>query len=452
MSGEVPPELGGILSQWLERLVVGGKRLNGCVPRSLRDQLELSESALASIPVCGAESMEEGLSQTVSGRDALVALFFATGGRNWHNSQLWLSARPIGEWRGVTVDEKGRVTHLELTENNLNGEIPPELGSLSNLQSLELGDNKLSGKIPPELGSLSNLQMLYLWGNELSGDIPPELGFLLNLQSLYLSGNLLRGAIPSELAGLLRLQNLVLSKNQLSGEIPRELGNLDFLRRLSLEENGLTGKIPPELGNLVHLQVLSLYENRLNGKLPAELSKLLNLTYLRLEGNRLTGCVPGHWQGQLGEHSDLGSFQFCDTASVPQSSAPLLSDRYALVEFHYATQGRRWRNNSNWLSGKPLDEWHGVTTDENGRVTGLSLANNGVHGDFSPEIGYLTSLEKLDLSHNRIKGEVPGGLGGLTDLKYLSLRDTNLRGCIPSTLSTQLNMPQSDLGGLPFCE
>ena len=39
----------------------------------------------------------------------------------------------------------------------MTGEIPPELGGLSNLQRLDLHDNQLTGEIPPELGGLSNL-------------------------------------------------------------------------------------------------------------------------------------------------------------------------------------------------------------------------------------------------------------------------------------------------------
>ena len=36
----------------------------------------------------------------------------------------------------------------------------------------------MTGEIPPELGGLSNLEWLYLWGNQLTGEIPPELGDL----------------------------------------------------------------------------------------------------------------------------------------------------------------------------------------------------------------------------------------------------------------------------------
>ena len=121
-------------------------------------------------------------------REALVALYNATDGENWDESNSWLSDAPLGlGWKGVTTNDDGRVTKLSLKYNGLSGEIPPELGSLSNLTHLDLSGNELSGEIPPELGSLSNLVGLNLSGNELSGEIPPELGSLSNLGYLNLA-------------------------------------------------------------------------------------------------------------------------------------------------------------------------------------------------------------------------------------------------------------------------
>ena len=114
-------------------------------------------------------------------RVALVAFYNATDGPNWDDNENWLSDEPLGEWWGVTTDDNGRVDDLNLQQNGLSGEIPPELGSLTYLRWLRLDRNKLSGEIPPELGSLANLYELHLWGNQLSGEIPPELLSLANL-------------------------------------------------------------------------------------------------------------------------------------------------------------------------------------------------------------------------------------------------------------------------------
>ena len=90
-------------------------------------------------------------------RQALEAFFHATGGRGWRREYNWLSDKPLGEWYGVSTDGGGRVTRLSIDNNWLRGEIPPELGNLSNLEDLRLDANQLSGEIPPELSNLSNL-------------------------------------------------------------------------------------------------------------------------------------------------------------------------------------------------------------------------------------------------------------------------------------------------------
>ena len=75
------------------------------------------------------------------------------------------------------------------------------VGNLANLESLHLNENQLSGEIPPELGNLANLESLHLNENQLSGEIPPELGNLANLTRLRLGENELSGCLPSSLSG-----------------------------------------------------------------------------------------------------------------------------------------------------------------------------------------------------------------------------------------------------------
>ncbi|GAG95516.1 unnamed protein product [marine sediment metagenome] len=97
------------------------------------------------------------------------------------------------------------------------------------------------GQSPPELGNLVDLEVLWLPANNLTGPIPPELGNLSDLQYLDLSHNNLVGSIPPELGDLDSLLWLLSSNNNLSGPIPAALSNLSELIRLELSENpGLT--------------------------------------------------------------------------------------------------------------------------------------------------------------------------------------------------------------------
>ena len=161
----------------------------------------------------------------------------------------WSGSTAITAWDGVTLSGSPlRVTSLVLSESQLTGAIPPELGGLSNLTGLWLHRNQLTGEIPPELSLLTNLQLLALGGNQLTGVIPTELGILTNLEILELGGNQLTGPIPSELASLTNLRYFSLFDNQLSGPVPTWMGSLADLQELYLSQNQLTGTIPKELG------------------------------------------------------------------------------------------------------------------------------------------------------------------------------------------------------------
>jgi len=176
----------------------------------------------------------------------LVALYNATDGANWTNNTNWLSDRPIDEWYGVSC-VSGRVNSLDLNNNNLTGNIPPEIGELTQLTWLDLGWNKLTGNIPPEIGKLTQLSNLYLSANKLTGNIPPEIGKLTQLSNLYLGVNNLTGNIPSEIGKLTQLYALQLSYNNLTGSIPEELANLSNLTTFDLRYNRLTGQIPARI-------------------------------------------------------------------------------------------------------------------------------------------------------------------------------------------------------------
>lgn len=56
-------------------------------------------------------------------RDALVALFQATGGLQWRNHDGWGTdgTARLSEWYGIEVDSQGRVVKVSLYANNLQG-------------------------------------------------------------------------------------------------------------------------------------------------------------------------------------------------------------------------------------------------------------------------------------------------------------------------------------------
>lgn len=82
--------------------------------------------------------------------------------------------------------------------------------------------------------------------NQLTGNIPMEMGDLRVLRSLNLSNNLLMGTIPITFQNLDNLESLDLSHNKLSGKIPREMTQLPSLSTFSVAFNNLSGEIPSD--------------------------------------------------------------------------------------------------------------------------------------------------------------------------------------------------------------
>ena len=209
-------------------------------------------------------------------RAALAALYDATGGQDWKINDGWLSDAPLGRWQRVITDENGQVTGLDLGSNRLSGEIPTELGDLSNLKLLFINDNNLTGALPQGLTGLSALESFHFHNN-----------------------------------------------------------------------SGLCAPIDEAFQTW--LQVIALA---------------------------------------------IGS------SCAPEDS---LEDREVLVQLYNALDGENWTNSTNWLTERPIREWHGVTNDASGRVTGLMLEGNELTGEMPAGLGSLSNLKRLEFSNNHLE-------------------------------------------------
>lgn len=61
---------------------------------------------------------------------------------------------------------------LNLSQNQLLGTIPEEIGNMKQLESLDFSNNELSGEIPQTMSALSFLEVLNLTFNNFRGQIP----------------------------------------------------------------------------------------------------------------------------------------------------------------------------------------------------------------------------------------------------------------------------------------
>ena len=247
---------------------------------------------------------------------ALVALYNATDGPNWSRNDNWLTA-PVSSWWGITTDGCN-VLQINLSYNNLTGNISTEIGQLTNLTDLYLGGNQLSGSIPTEIGQLSNLSYLKIEYNRLSGTIPSEIGKLSKLIHLDFGSNQLNGNIPKEIGQLSNLTYLSLHGNQLSGNLPVEIGKLSNLLYLRLWVNKLSGPIPEEIGQLKNVTFLDFGINQFTGQVPSEIWNLLNLHYLDISSNQLSGNIPAEMKKLVDlERLSIGNNFFDEIPDMP---------------------------------------------------------------------------------------------------------------------------------------
>jgi Leucine-rich repeat (LRR) protein len=191
---------------------------------------------------------------------------------------------------GLQTDECGNCQGQELKYV----ELWDECYDIENTAELELANNSaLTGEIPPEIGNLTNLTYLNLNGNQFT-ELPSEIGNLTNLTWLGLDFNQLT-ELPLEIGNLVNLTYLSLYNNHVR-EIPSEIGSLVNLTHLYLYGNQLT-EIPPEIGSLESLISLRLSVNQLT-ELPAEFCGIYsNLDYFYISNNSICGEVPSCLEG-----------------------------------------------------------------------------------------------------------------------------------------------------------
>ncbi|KAG4921612.1 hypothetical protein JHK86_050425 [Glycine max] len=197
LTGTIPGWIGEKLLN-LKILRLPSNRFTGHIPKEICDMIFLRDLDLAknnlfgNIPNC----LNNLNAMLIRSRSADSFIYVKASslrcGTNIVSSLIWVKGRGV-EYRNIL----GLVTNVDLSGNNLSGEIPRELTDLDGLIFLNLSINQLSGQIPLSIGNMRSLESIDFSFNKLSGDIPSTISNLSFLSKLDLSYNHLEGKIPT---------------------------------------------------------------------------------------------------------------------------------------------------------------------------------------------------------------------------------------------------------------
>ncbi|KAK7331219.1 hypothetical protein VNO77_25437 [Canavalia gladiata] len=334
---------------------------------------------------------------------ALIALK-----NEWENTPpSWVGADPCDDdWDGIQCST-GRITVISLASMGLSGQLPSDIGLLSELQILDLSYNRnLTGTLPSEIGNLKKLTNLILINCSFTGPIPDTIGNLQRLIFLSLNSNGFNGPIPPAIGNLSRIYWLDLAENQLNGPIPVSNGTtpgLDMLYNAGhfhFGKNKLSGNIPSQIfSSRMTLKHVLFESNQFTGSIPSTLGLVRSLEVVRFDGNYLSGTLPQN----INNLTKLGDL--------------FLSN--------------------NRFSG-PLPNLTGMNV-----LSYLDMSNNSFDpSDIPPWLSTLQSLTTIIMENTKIQGSIPVSLFGLFQLQTVVLKNNELNGTldIGTSISNQLEL------------
>ncbi|PON37070.1 LRR domain containing protein [Trema orientale] len=288
--------------------------------------------------------------------------------------------------------------------------------------------------------------------NQLSGELPNCWSNMENLQVLNLANNKLRGKIPTSIGFLTQIASLNLANNNLTGALPSSLKDCTHLMILEVEENNLSGPIPAWLGKrLAHLVILNLKSNHFDGSIPSQLCHLENLHVLDLSSNNLARSIPT-CLGYITAMREIGSQ--VSTIMLPFYGSRTPAGVVTIFGFYNEKLSLVRRKNIDLSSNKLMGEIPREITELTGLVS-LNLSRNNLNGEIPEEIGQLLSLDALDLSKNHLSGQIPSSLSQVDRLETLDLSGNTLSGKIPTghrlqALDAAIYMGNPALCGAPL--
>ncbi|KAJ9540183.1 hypothetical protein OSB04_026689 [Centaurea solstitialis] len=353
---------------------------------------------------------------------------------------------------GLFNCESSKLESLRFAASGLSGNLPPQLGNMTNLVVIDLNNNLISGPIPDSLGNLSFLQTLEIANNSLSGPLPDSIGRLSSLLSMYLPDNFISGPLPDSLGRLSSLEELDISNNEINGTLPQSVGQLTKLMTLNIMNNLLTGVVTEDHfanltslatlraeANMLRLEIsdnnweppfqllrLSLNSWSVGPKFPSWLRNQTNLFILYLAGTGISDNIPSWFW------TTFSGLQWLNLADNDFSSVSL-SEFFCSKTDTEQKQVRYMNMGNSSLSGVLPDCWE---TSEFLNI--LNFQNNNLTGEFPRSLANLSMLESLTMRNNKLSGELPVNLMNSQRLQIMDLSENEFTGGIPIPIGGQV--------------
>ncbi|KAF5953586.1 hypothetical protein HYC85_006442 [Camellia sinensis] len=343
----------------------------------------------------------------------------------------WTPSNDCCGWKGVTCDQAGHVTGLDLNSDSISSGVN-QSSSLFRLQFLEclnlVNNSFIFKQIPSSFVSLTSLKYLNLSNAGFSGQIPIELSLmtshcnfrtqiyqsffriLLGIQNCLDGGSEWGQAISSSLPNL---RVLSLSNCNFSGPIDSSLLKLQSFSKIHLGSNNYSAPVPDFFANFRNLIVLSLSSSNLKRQFLEKIFLIPTLQTLDLTNNGLlNGSLPE--VGQIGSLQRLVLSNTNFSGKLPDSIGNLRN--LSRVDLSFCD-----------FSGP-------IPNSILNHLVYLDLSSNNFSGPI-PSFYMSKNITYIDLSHNALLGPVPSSyFEGLLDLVYIDSAYNSFNGRVPSSL------------------